>query len=140
MSTSVDLSTYGLTAQTIIRNAKPAVLYEQGLRNEPGTAISSAGALIALSGEKTGRSPSDKRIVKEASSDEDVWWGPINIPLSEHSFTTNRERAVDYLNTKQRLYVIDGFAGWDPTYRIKVRIITTRAYHALFMHLSLIHI
>ncbi len=138
MSTPIDLSKYGLTAKQIIRNASPAVLYEHGLRNEPGTAISSAGALIALSGEKTGRSPSDKRIVQEGSSQDDVWWGPVNIPLSEHSFTTNRERAVDYLNTKDQLYVIDGFAGWDPKYRIRVRIITTRAYHALFMHNMLI--
>ena len=138
MSSTFSLDQYDLSAKEIIRNAAPAVLYEHGLRNEPGTAISSAGALIALSGEKTGRSPSDKRIVDEPSSTEDVWWGPVNIPLSEHSFVTNRERAVDYLNTKKRLYVIDGFGGWDPTYRIKVRIITTRAYHALFMHNMLI--
>ena len=50
----------------------------------------------------------------------------------------NRERALDYLNTKQRLYVMDGFAGWDPDYQIKVRIVTTRAYHALFMNNMLI--
>jgi len=45
----------------------------------------------------------------------------------------NRERAVDYLNTKTTLYVVDGFAGWDERYRIKVRIVCSRAYHALFM-------
>jgi len=45
----------------------------------------------------------------------------------------NRERAIDYLNTRNRIYVVDGFAGWDPKYRIKVRVVCARAYHALFM-------
>ncbi len=45
----------------------------------------------------------------------------------------NRERAVDYLNTREHLFVVDGFAGWDERYRFKVRIICSRAYHALFM-------
>jgi phosphoenolpyruvate carboxykinase (ATP) len=53
--------------------------------------------------------------------------------LSEASFLTNRERAVDYLNTCKKLYVIDAYGGWDPAYRIPVRVITSRAYHALFM-------
>ena len=132
------LTEYGIEVDDIVRNAPPGVLYEHGLRREPGTAISSSGALIAMSGEKTGRSPSDKRIVDEPSSRDDVWWGPVNIRLEEHAFLINRERALDYLNTKSRLYVIDGFAGWDPKYRIKVRIVTTRAYHALFMHNMLI--
>ncbi|HHO49610.1 MAG TPA: phosphoenolpyruvate carboxykinase (ATP) [Deltaproteobacteria bacterium] len=132
------LEQYEIEVTDIVRNAPPAVLYEHGLRREPGTAISASGALIAMSGAKTGRSPSDKRIVHEPSSSGDVWWGPVNIQLEEHAFEINRERAIDYLNTKSRLYVIDGFAGWDPEYRIKVRIITTRAYHALFMHNMLI--
>ena len=50
----------------------------------------------------------------------------------------NRERALDYLNTRDRVYVVDAFAGWDPEYRIKVRIICTRAYHAMFMQNMLI--
>jgi len=108
------------------------------LRNERGTAIASGGALIALSGAKTGRSPADKRIVEEPSSMENVWWGDVNIRLSDHIFKVNRERAIDYLNTRETLYCVDGFAGWDERYRIKVRIICARAYHALFMHNMLI--
>ena len=50
----------------------------------------------------------------------------------------NRERAIDYLNTRKRLYVVDGYAGWDPAHRIKVRVICSRPYHALFMHNMLI--
>ena len=132
------LSQYGINVRFEIRNAPPSRLYEHGLRHEEGTAIASSGALIAMSGEKTGRSPSDKRIVSEPSSRENVWWGEINMPITEQTFMINRERAIDYLNTQERLYVIDGFAGWDEKYRIKVRIITTRAYHGLFMHNMLI--
>ena len=54
------------------------------------------------------------------------------------SINSNRERAIDYLNTCELLYVFDGYAGWDPVYRIKVRIICSRAYHALFMNDMLI--
>ncbi len=58
----------------------------------------------------------------------------MNIPLEEHSFLINRQRAIDYLDTRDTLYCFDGFAGWDPTYRLKVRVICARPYHALFMH------
>jgi phosphoenolpyruvate carboxykinase (ATP) len=135
---SFSLAQYDITVKDIVRNGAPALLYEHALRNEPGTAISASGALIAMSGEKTGRSPSDKRIVDEDGSRADVWWGNVNIKMEERSFLTNRERAVDYLNTRSRLFVMDGFAGWDPRYRIKVRVVTTRAYHALFMNNMLI--
>lgn len=49
---------------------------------EPGSAISSSGALTAYSGKKTGRSPLDKRIVEEPGSQNDIWWGPVNKPMS----------------------------------------------------------
>jgi phosphoenolpyruvate carboxykinase (ATP) len=133
MSTEFSLAKYDITVKQVIRNAPPAELYEMALGNEPGSAISSTGALIAYSGEKTGRSPKDKRIVDEPRSRDHVWWGDVNIKLDEHIFMVNRERAVDYLNTKTTLYVVDGFAGWDERYRIKVRIVCSRAYHALFM-------
>eukprot|EP00971_Amphidinium_carterae_P035879 705761-Amphidinium_carterae.1 len=60
--------------------------------------------------------------------------------LDLKSFLTNRERAVDYLNLQDRLYVIDCWAGWELDYRVPVRIITSRAYHALFMQNMLIPI
>jgi len=114
------------------------MLYELALQYEQGTSITSSGALAAYSGEKTGRSPADKRITDEETTRDDIWWGPVNTKLSEHSFMINRERAIDYLNTRPRIFVIDGFAGWDPEHRIKVRIICARAYHALFMRNMLI--
>ncbi len=132
------LEKHGITVTEIHRNASPAFLYEAALRYEHGSAISSSGALIAYSGKKTGRSPSDKRITDEPESTKDVWWGSVNIKLDPATFLINRERAVDYLNTRERLFCVDGYAGWDPTYRIKIRVISSRAYHALFMHNMLI--
>jgi len=133
-----DLSDHGLTVQKVLWNADPSHLYEEAIRFEPGTTISNSGALIAYSGDKTGRSPQDKRLVKNAGSSSDIWWGPVNFPLDEATFSINRERAKDYLNTRDRLYVVDAYAGWDPRYQIKVRVICSRPYHALFMHQMLI--
>jgi len=135
---SLDLSPYGLTVQNVLRNAPPAVLYEHAIRYERGTSISDVGALIAYSGSKTGRSPQDKRVVKHPDSEKDVWWGPVNVPMEELAFRINRERALDYLNTRDRLYIVDGFAGWHPRHRLKIRIVCSRPYHALFMHNMLI--
>lgn len=117
---------------TIRRNAPAALLYEDALK-ERKTTISSSGALIAYSGEKTGRSPRDKRIVDESTSTDNVWWGPVNKKCSERTWQINRERAADYLRTRDHLYIVDAYAGWDPRYRIKVRVVCARAYHALFM-------
>ncbi|KAJ3116079.1 Protein kinase C-like 1 [Phlyctochytrium bullatum] len=125
-------------SKPIIRNASIPVLYEEALAHEKGTALTSTGALALDSGAKKGRSPKDKRIVDEPQSTNNIWWGPVNIKISENSFMVNRERSIDYLNTRERLYVFDGFAGWDPKYRIKVRVICARAYHALFMRNMLI--
>jgi phosphoenolpyruvate carboxykinase (ATP) len=132
------LDKQGISISEIHRNASPAFLYEAALRFEKGSTISSTGALIAYSGKKTGRSPTDKRVVDEPEVRDDVWWGNVNIKLDAHSFLVNRERAVDYLNTRDRLYVVDGYAGWDPKHQLKIRVICARAYHALFMHNMLI--
>lgn len=130
----------GITVQTLFRNPSPAVLYEHGLKRAGGPSIdiASSGAMIASSGAKTGRSPGDKRIVRHPESESDIWWGPVNVPCDESNFATNRQRAIDYLNTCEQLFIIDGFAGWDREHRVKVRIVCERPYHALFMHNMLI--
>jgi phosphoenolpyruvate carboxykinase (ATP) len=133
-----NLSQYGITVQDIRRNLSPAELYLEAIRSDAKCNIADTGALIALSGEKTGRSPTDKRVVEHPESKNEVWWGSVNVPIDNDTFDINLERAVDYLNTRKWLYVVDAFAGWDPKYRAKVRIICTRAYHALFMHNMLI--
>jgi phosphoenolpyruvate carboxykinase (ATP) len=138
MDTSFALREYDITVAEIHRNLPPCLLYEHAIRYEKDASIAENGALVAYSGVKTGRSPKDKRIVKHPNSESNLWWGPVNIPLDAHAFAINRQRARDYLNTRDRLYCFDGFAGWDPKYRIKVRVICSRPYHALFMHTMLI--
>jgi phosphoenolpyruvate carboxykinase (ATP) len=133
-----DLKAHGIILEDIHRNLNPSKLYEEGIRHEPGTLIADSGALVAYSGAKTGRSPRDKHIVRHAASENDIWWGTVNVALDPHSFAINRERAVDYLNSRERVYCFDGFAGWDEAHRLKVRVICARPYHALFMHNMLI--
>ncbi|NOY43320.1 MAG: phosphoenolpyruvate carboxykinase (ATP) [Planctomycetes bacterium] len=137
MSNSISLTSYGINVSNVLRNAPTARLYEDGILND-GSTIVASGAIATDSAAKKGRSPKDKRIVEEASSKNDVWWGDINIPFPEDSFAKNRKIAIDYLNTCKQLYVVDGFAGWDSDSQIKVRIICSRPYHALFMHNMLI--
>ncbi len=138
MSDQFDLTPYGINTSKIYRNTSVPILYELGLRLEKGTALSDVGALMTYSGEKTGRSPKDKRIVKHPDSEKHIDWGKINIGLDEHTFMVNLERAIDYLNMLDHVFVVDAYAGWDPKYRIKTRIICSRAYHALFMKNMLI--
>jgi phosphoenolpyruvate carboxykinase (ATP) len=133
MSTRPDLRQQEIIVDKIYRNLAPAKLYEMALRHEKSSVVST-GALATCSGAKTGRSPKDKRIVDLPPSNKDVWWGPVNIKLEEMSYVRNRQRAIDFLNTRDYLYVVDGYAGWDPKYRLKVRVICAEAYHALFMH------
>lgn len=133
-----DLGMHGIRVKRVHRNRSVPELYELGVLSEPDTAVTAEGALAARSAEKTGRSPNDKRIVDEPSSSADVWWGSVNIKASQHVWDVNKKRALDYLNTKEELYVVDGYANWDPKYRVRVRVICARAYHALFMHNMLI--
>jgi phosphoenolpyruvate carboxykinase (ATP) len=132
------LKEHELTVAEVHHNLSPSVLYQHAIRYEKDASIAENGALVAYSGAKTGRSPKDKRVVKNPQSERDIWWGTVNIPLDAQAFAINRERARDYLNICPRLYCFDGFAGWDPKYRIKVRVICSRPYHALFMHTMLI--
>src|SRR5215831_14253533 len=133
-----DLGSHGITVDDVRRNLPPAELYAEAIREDPKSAIADLGALIAYSGAKTGRSPKDKRVVKNPASEKDVWWGAVNVPIDDATFQINLERAKDYLNTRKKLYCVDAFAGWDPKNQVKVRVICSRPYHALFMHTMLI--
>ncbi|KAI3962823.1 hypothetical protein MKW92_033427 [Papaver armeniacum] len=132
----VPISDSALKFTHILYNLSPSELYEQAIKYEHGSFISSSGALATLSGAKTGRSPMDKRVVRDGSNEDDLWWGKgsPNIEMDEHTFMVNRERAVDYLNSLDKVYVNDQFLNWDPEHQIKVRIVSARAYHSLFMH------
>jgi phosphoenolpyruvate carboxykinase (ATP) len=115
------------------RNLSPKELTEWAVKLEFDTTVTDRGALSVNSYHKKGRSPNDKRIVASDSVKNDVDWGKVNIPLTEDAFQRLKARATRFLDQQERLFVVDCFAGHDPTHRLKVRIITTRAYHALFM-------
>ena len=138
MNVSFNLQDHGITAAEVHRNLPLGALYEHAVSYEKDVNIVDNGALAACSGIKTGRSPKDKRVVKHPDSEAEVWWGQVNIPIEPHTFAINRERAQDYLNACQRVYCVDGFAGWDAKYHFKVRVICSRPYHAFFMRTMLI--
>lgn len=102
------------------------------------TTITDTGALSASSGKRMGRVPNEKRIIEDEVTKDKIWWGKVNIPMSHAGYQRNRQRAIDFLNIRPRLFIIDGYAGWDPEYRLKVRVIACRPYHALFMKQMLI--
>ncbi|MGE3309309.1 MAG: phosphoenolpyruvate carboxykinase (ATP) [Limisphaerales bacterium] len=133
MSDSFDLRPHEITVADVGRNLPAARLVEDAIRFDRDVRLAETGALVAYSGSKTGRSPKDKHIVRDPASERDIWWGSVNIPIEHRSFEINRRRARDYLNTRDRLYCFDGFGGWDPRHRVKIRVICARPYHALFM-------
>lgn len=102
------------------------------------TTIADSGALSVSSGQKTGRTPKEKRVVLDETTKDKIWWGSVNMPISPQGYVRNRHRAIDFFNINPRLFIIDGYAGWDVDYRLKCRIIATRPYHALFMKNMLI--
>ncbi|MEO8377734.1 MAG: phosphoenolpyruvate carboxykinase (ATP), partial [Candidatus Sumerlaeota bacterium] len=82
---SFNLEKYGITVDHVYRNPSVAKIYHLALQ-WPRNYIANNGALIAYSGAKTGRSPKDKRVVEDAESKGNIWWGNINIPMTEESF------------------------------------------------------
>ncbi|XP_028234823.1 phosphoenolpyruvate carboxykinase (ATP)-like isoform X1 [Glycine soja] len=136
LTPTIAVSDSALKFTHVLYNLSPAELYEQAIKYEKGSFITSTGALATLSGAKTGRCPRDKRVVKDEVTENELWWGKgsPNIEMDEHSFMVNRERAVDYLNSLDKVFVNDQFLNWDPENKIKVRIVSARAYHSLFMH------
>lgn len=108
-------------------------LTKWALKLEFDTTLTDKGALSVNSYHKKGRSPADKRIVDTPEVTKDVDWGKVNIKMTEDAFELLKARAKKFLAAQEHLFVVNLFAGHDPEHRIKVRIITTRPYHAMFM-------
>ncbi len=118
--------------ESVHRNLPPPALYEAAIRAEEGQ-MARGGAFCAITTPHTGRSPKDKFVVREPSVEADVWWGSVNQPLSPEHWAVLRADVVSYLGN-QPLYVQDLFAGADPAHRVRVRFISTNAWHAAFVH------
>jgi len=130
------LNQLGLTNLTNVhRNLPVKELVDDIVKNGEGV-IGLRGAAMVDTGIYTGRSPKDKYIVDEPSSNDKIWWGPVNRKISEDIFNTLYEKVVDYYNSADgsKTYIFDGFAGADPNYSLNVRIIAKKAWQAHFVH------
>lgn len=113
-------------------NMSPAELIEASLVNQEGH-LTDTGALMCDTGRFTGRSPKDRYIVKDDQTKDKVWWGNINIPLSQEHFDRIHNKMIGFLEDK-KVYVRDAYAGADKTHRLKLRVVNTLAWHNLFCY------
>jgi phosphoenolpyruvate carboxykinase (ATP) len=134
---SLDLRKHGiLNPGRALVNLAPAALVEQALTRGEGL-LTERGALAAYTGSKTGRSPKDRYLVQEPSTQGQVCWGPINRPMEPPVFGRLLDKVQTYFQRRD-LFVVDGAACADPRYRLNVRVITEKAWHALFAHALLL--
>jgi phosphoenolpyruvate carboxykinase (ATP) len=127
---------FGLEALGMVRtgqqhwNLSPAALYEHALRRGEAE-LAAEGPLVARTGQHTGRSPNDKFVVKEATSEKHVHWGAVNKPIEEAKFDALHKDMMAYLQGKD-VFVLDAWGGTDPKYKIPIRVVTEFAWHNLF--------
>jgi len=117
---------------TVHLNLTPAELVEHALRNGEGS-LTDTGALMADTGQFTGRSPKDRFVVKDANTEGSVWWGDINIPFDTDKFDQLQAKMVAYLAEKE-IYVREAYAGANPDYQLKLRVVNEQAWHNLFCY------
>jgi phosphoenolpyruvate carboxykinase (ATP) len=111
-------------------NWSAARLAEAALCRGEGT-LADNGALVVKTGAFTGRSAQDKYIVRDASTEREIWWGSVNHPVSPEVFDGLFDRAMAHL-AKRDVFVFDGYAGASEADRLGLRVITEQAWHALF--------
>ena len=114
----------------VLWNPTVSLLYTHALVRG-GARLAEGGPLVVDTGIHTGRSPQDRFVVREPGSEERIAWGAVNQPVDEESFEGLRDKLVAHLEHRD-LYVVDAFAGADPSHRLSVRVITDSAWHALF--------
>ena len=133
-SRAVDLSQHGLEPSGNVHwNMGPEELHQMAVElNE--AKLTSDSVLLAVTGERTGRSPNDRFIVDEAGMAEEVWWGEVNRPTAPAVFDRLLVKVQEHLNSVENVFVKDAFCGADKDYRMPVRLVTEKAWHAAFMH------
>jgi phosphoenolpyruvate carboxykinase (ATP) len=125
------LKNQGLTdLDRVFWNLPDEALYEEAVFRNEGK-ISKGGPLLVNTKPHTARAASDKFVVEEQSTKDKIWWGVYNRPFSQEKFTSVMARARAFLQGEE-LFVQDVYAGADPDYRLKVRVITEKAWHSLF--------
>lgn len=122
-----------LAGQNIKEQLSVAQLVEKATsRNE--TILTADGAVRALTGKYTGRSPRDKFFVEEDCSKDKIDWGKVNQSISSEVFDNLYKKVVDYLKAKEEVFVFKGFAGADEDSRLSIRVVNEYAWHNLFAH------
>src|SRR5215469_12563459 len=116
-------------------NLTPAELYEHALARREGH-VAKNGPMVVLTGQHTGRSASDKFVVRDAASENQVWWDN-NKPMTPAHFDALYADMMKFAEGRE-LYAKDLFGGADLSHRLPVRIVTEYAWHSLFVHQLLI--
>jgi phosphoenolpyruvate carboxykinase (ATP) len=111
-------------------NLSVAELYEHAIRNGEGV-ISAHGSLVVRTGKHTGRSPKDKFVVREPSSEKKVWWGEVNQPLAEADYDRLRARLIAYVADRP-IYSQDLTIGAHPDHQRRLRVYTETAWASIF--------
>jgi phosphoenolpyruvate carboxykinase (ATP) len=119
-----------LLGRSVRANLPTAELYEDAIRQGEGV-LAAQGPLVVRTGKHTGRSPEDKFIVREPSSDAKIWWGAVNRPISEEHYERLRARLVEYAASRD-LYSQDCFIGAAPAHRRSLRVYTESAWASIF--------
>ncbi len=121
---------FSLLAKQIHYQLSPTELIEHALKKKEGL-LTSTGALMVDTGKFTGRSPKDRYLVQDELTQDSVWWGDINIPITADRFEQLYTKMKYFLHDEE-IYVRDLQVGADPEYRLRVRVVTTLAWHNLF--------
>jgi phosphoenolpyruvate carboxykinase (ATP) len=95
--------------------------------------IADGGSLVAYTGTHTGRSPKDRFIVKEPTTENFIHWGPVNQPISPEAFDSLYDKVINYFEGKE-IFIRDLYACAHPEYRTNVRVINEYAWHNLFVN------
>jgi phosphoenolpyruvate carboxykinase (ATP) len=137
-STPVRESSTGLSAQglapkgTLRWNLEAPDLVQAAIKRNEGE-LAHMGPFVAVTKPHTGRSPNDKFVVKEPTTEADVDWGKVNQPISEAHFDTLLADVKAYLNGQDELFIQDLYCGADAAYRLSCRYVTPNAWHANFV-------
>ncbi len=126
------LKNHGLTnLHNVYWNLPTEALYEEIIFRGEGS-LSHMGPVTVNTGRHTARAANDKFVVREATTEDKIWWGQYNRPFTEDRFNSLFQRLQGFLQGRD-LFVQDSYAGSDPNYRLPVRIITEHAWHSLFV-------